>query len=160
MYLLSELVEDYCIYGLLVWIWTLTKCPDSTSYFPQSLHHILTYSEVYCRLTFLTGAWVKAVHAYSLGESRACLKLGWRLCMRTAWVKAVHTYSLREGHACVQLGWRPCRRTAPQYVRSVNFSVKIASNDRNVVGWDSTIWHVLSFDRIGLWFLHWEHMHW
>jgi len=28
MYIPSELVEDYCIYGMLVWIWTPTKCPD------------------------------------------------------------------------------------------------------------------------------------
>ena len=76
MYILSELVESYYVYEMLVWIWIPTKCPDSTSCFPQSLHHVLTHIEVYYRLTFLTGAWVKGVHVYSLGEGRACLQLG------------------------------------------------------------------------------------
>lgn len=79
-YILSELVEEYCTYGMLVWIWTLTKHPDSTSCFPQSLHHVLTHSDVSVYLS-----------DWCFGEGRACLQLHDRSALSTLLSKSPAT---------------------------------------------------------------------
>ena len=67
MYILSELVEGYYVYEMLVWMWIPTKCPDSTSCFPQSLNLFLLI------LKFILSAYLSY---WCLGEGRACLQLG------------------------------------------------------------------------------------